>query len=134
MGGIWHSHLAGILQTLGFKPAKYDQNVFMHQNKAGSGYDCIGCHTDYVLIVAVLSQEILDSLMKIYEVSYLEPPIYHLGCNYSKVIIKGEEFWCIDSSTHMKEALVKAEEILSKLYNFQGYKGSGHNKVTCIGF
>ena len=72
--------------------------------------------------------------MTIFEVSYLGPPVYHLGCNYSKVIIKGEEFWCIDSSTHMKEALVKAEEILSKLYNFQGYKGSGHNKVTCIGF
>ena len=38
-GWNWHSHLAGILWTLGFNPARYDQDVFMHQNKAGSGYD-----------------------------------------------------------------------------------------------
>ena len=96
--------------------------MFIHQNKAGSVYDYIGCHTNNLLIVAVKAQEILDSLMKIYEVSNLWSPIYHLGCDYSKVIHKGEEFWCIGSYTHIKEALVKAEEILGKLYNIQGCK------------
>ena len=70
----------------------------------------------------VNAQEILDSLIKVYEVSNPGPPAYHLGCNYSKVIYKGEEYWCMGSSTHVKEALVKAEDILSKLYNIQGYK------------
>ena len=116
------SHLAGIFLTLGFKPARYDQDVFMHQNKAGSVYDYIGCYADELLIVAVSAQKILDSLMSIYEVRYLGPPVYHLGCNYSKVIIKGEEFCCIGSSTHNKDALVKAEEILGRLYNILGYK------------
>ena len=88
----------------------------MHQNKAGSGYDYIGCHTNDLLIVAENAQDILDSLMKIYEVSNLGPPIYHLGCEYSKVIDEGEEFQCIGSSTHIKEALIKAEEILGRLY------------------
>ena len=74
----------------------------MHQNKAGSGYDYVGCHTDNLLIVAENAQEILDSLMKNYEVSNPEPPIYHLGCNHSKVVDEGEEFWCIGSSTTHK--------------------------------
>ena len=65
----WHSHLAGTLWTLGFRPARYDQDVFMHQNKAGSGYDYVGCHTNDLLIVAVNAQEFLDSLMEIYKVS-----------------------------------------------------------------
>ena len=64
----------------------------MHQNKAGSGYDYIGCHTNDLLIVAANAQEILDPLMKIYEVSNPGPPAYHLGCDYSKVINEGEEF------------------------------------------
>ena len=98
--------------TLGFKPARYDQ--------AGSGNDYIGCHTEDLLIVAENAQKILDSLMKIYEVSNPGPPVYHLGCSYSKVVDKGEEFCCIGSSTHVKEALIKTEEIQSKLYNIQG--------------
>ena len=121
-GQNWHSHLAGTLQTLGFTPARYNQDVFTHQNKADSGYDYIGCHTDDLLILADNAQKILDSLMKIYVVSNPGPPVYHLGCDYSKVSDEGEEFWCIGSSTHTKEALVKAEEILSRLYNIQGNK------------
>ena len=93
----------------------------MHQNKADSGNDYVGCHTDDLLIVPVDAQEILDSLTKIYMVSNLGPPAYYLGCNYSKVFNYGEEYWCICSSTHVKEALVKAE-ILSKLHDIQGYK------------
>ena len=46
-GQNWHSHLAGTLWSLGFKPARYDQNVFMHQNKAGSGYDYAVTPTTY---------------------------------------------------------------------------------------
>ena len=117
----WHSHLAGTLWTLGFKPARYDQDVFLHQNKAGSSYHYISCYTDNLLLVEENAQEILDFIKKIYEVSNPRPPIYHLGCNYSKVV-KGEECWCIGSSTHIREAVIKAEEILSKLYNIHRYK------------
>ena len=90
-GWHWYSHLTGTLQTLGFKPARNDQDVFMHQNKAGSGDDYISCHNNDLLIVAENAQEVLDSLMIIYEVSNLGPPIYHLGCSYSKVVDEGEE-------------------------------------------
>ena len=120
-GWLWHSHLAGTLWTLGFKPARYDQDEFLHQIKVGSVYDYVSCHTNY-LIVVVSTQEILDSLMKICKVHNLGPPAYNLGCNYSKVVNKGEEYWCIGSSTHIKNVCIKAEEILSKLYNIQGYK------------
>ena len=45
-GQNWHSHLAETLQTLEIKPARYDQDVFVCQNKVGSGYDYVSCHTD----------------------------------------------------------------------------------------
>ena len=63
----------------------------MHQNKADSGYNYVGCHTDDLVIVTENDWEIIDSLMKIYEVNYLGPPLYHLGCNYSKVVDEGGE-------------------------------------------
>ena len=34
-----------------------DKDIFMHQNKAGSSYDNIGCHTDNLLIVVVNIQK-----------------------------------------------------------------------------
>ena len=37
-------------------------------------------------------------------------------------LTKGGEFWFIGSFAHIKEALLKAEEILGKLYNIVGYK------------
>ena len=42
--------------------------------------------------------------------------------DYNKAIKEGGEYWCIDSSTHIKEALIKVEEIPSKLYNIKRYK------------
>ena len=94
----------------------YNQDVFMYQNKAGSGYDYVGCHTDDLLIVVKKAQEILDSLMKIYEVSKPRPPVYHLGCDYSKVFDEGEEFWCIGSSTHIKEACIFPNTIIFQFH------------------
>ena len=90
----------------------------MHQCKSGSGYDYIGCQTNVLLIVVVNTQKIIDSWMEIYEAGNLGPPAYHLGWD----CWQGGEYWCTCSSTHIKEALVKVEEILGKLYDIQGYK------------
>ena len=53
--------------------------------------------------------------MEIYEISNPGPHAYHLGCDCSKVVDNGEEYWCIGSFTHIKE-------IPSKLNNIQGNK------------
>ena len=94
----------------------------MHQNKVGSGYDYISCHIYNSLIIVANAQEVLNSLMEIYEISNQGPHAYHIGGDCSKVVDNGEEYWCIGSSTHIKEALIKAVEIPSKLNNIQGYK------------
>ena len=60
--------------------------------------------------------------MKICEVNNPGPPVCHLGCNYSKFVEEGEEFWCIGTSTHIEEALVMAEKVLSKLIISRGVK------------
>ena len=71
---------------LGFKATKYDKDVFMHWSKEGSSYNYIWCQADELLIVAVNTQEILYSLMKVYKVSNPGSPIYHLECDYSMII------------------------------------------------
>ena len=43
----------------------------MNQNKECTNYDYIGCHTNDFLIMAMDAQDIIDSLMKIYEISKL---------------------------------------------------------------
>ena len=100
-GWNWHSHLAGTLLSLGFKPARYDQDVFMHQNKAGSGYDYVGCSTDNLLIAAMNAQEILNSLMKIYEVSYL--PLTTLDVIIAKLSMRGRNFGVLAAPHTMRK-------------------------------
>ena len=60
----------------GFNPSKFDQDVlFMRVNKARNGDNYVGCHTDYLLIVARDAIRITEQLMEHYEIS--KPPEYH---------------------------------------------------------
>ena len=58
-----HSHLAGTGWTLGFKPTRYDKDMLIHQNEAGSSYNFNGCYTDDLLIVVANTQKMLSYLM-----------------------------------------------------------------------
>ena len=61
-------------------PMKFDQDLFLCQNKAGFGCNYTSCHTDDLLIAADNAQEILDSLMKVKKVTNLGPTIYYHRC------------------------------------------------------
>ena len=68
------------------------------------------------------AQKILDQLMQYYEISKPGLPEYHLGCYYSTITSETNTFWVIGSQTHIREAILKAEEILRKFWGIEGYK------------
>ena len=50
-GNRWHSHLSHTLREMGFKPTRFDPDVWIRGRDVG--YDCIGTYTDDVFVVAV---------------------------------------------------------------------------------
>ena len=48
---------------MGFKPTKYDPDVYMRLAEDGHSYDYIGCHTDDLTIVAADAQQVLNQLL-----------------------------------------------------------------------
>ena len=50
-GKRWHAHLLHTLREMGFKPTRFDPDVWIREREGG--YDYIGTHTDEVLVVAV---------------------------------------------------------------------------------
>ena len=59
-GRNWHAHLAEMLQGFGFRPTRYDPDVYIRRSKSRYVYDYLGCHTDNVTIVAKDAQSVLD--------------------------------------------------------------------------
>ena len=108
-GRNWHAHLAETLRGMGFRPTRYDPDVYIRRSKSHNGYDYLGCHTDDVTIVAKDAQSVLDQLKKSYKISKPGAPTYHLGCDYKMKAKEGKDRWMIGSATHVKEAIEKVE-------------------------
>ena len=76
-GNRWHAHLSHTLREMGFKPTRFDPDVWI---RGGEGsYDYIGTHTDYVLVVAVEPTSIFENLKETYTIKAFSPPLVHLG-------------------------------------------------------
>jgi len=106
----WHAHLADTLRGLGFKPTRHDCDIWMRRSAKGKGYEYIGTHTDDLLVVANDAKAIMDALESKYEVSKVEVPTFHLGCDYKCV----DGVWFQGSVTYSKECIKKVEAILTK--------------------
>ena len=111
-GQNWHIHLDETLRGMGFKPTRYDPNVYMRSNKDSSSYDYLGCHTNDITVMAKDAQAVIDQLMRSYEITKPSLPVYNIGCTYSKEVVKGREMCHIGSDTHVQEAIKKAEDLL----------------------
>ena len=95
----------------------------MGKNKEGTGYDYVGCHTDDITIVSNAAREIMNDIMDHYDAKKAGKPVYHLGIDYKLVHHQGAERWQIGSVTHVKEAIIKFEDLLSSYFGDQGTKG-----------
>jgi hypothetical protein len=109
-GARFHAHLSDNLHSLGFKPTRFDPDVWIRPNGA-QYYDYIGTHTDDLLCVSHRADEIMNDIRGIYEIKKVEEPSFHLGCDYRK---NKDGTWSVGTETYVKEALKKVKEILGK--------------------
>jgi hypothetical protein len=107
----WHAHLSDTLLTMGFRPTRFDPDVWMRRGAKGEGYDYIGTHTDDLLVVAKKPEEILTELQKKYTINGIGEPSFHLGCDYKQ---DANGHWYIGTETYVKESLKKVCDILGK--------------------
>ena len=104
----WHAHLANNLLNLGFRPSRYDRDVWIRYNKRHDLYDYVGTHTDDLLVCSKDAKSIFDALQEIYDIKKVGPPTFHLGCDYKKI----DGRWHIGTVTYVREALKKVVDIL----------------------
>ena len=61
-GNRWHAHLLQTLRDMGFKPTRFDPDVWIRGRD--SGYEYIWTHTDDVLVVAKHPARVFEKLQK----------------------------------------------------------------------
>jgi hypothetical protein len=63
----WYAHFADSLRCIGFKPTRYDKDVWIRLNKAGECYNYVCTHVDDFMIVGT-NQSVMDMIQSIYAV------------------------------------------------------------------
>jgi hypothetical protein len=108
----FHAHFADILRSFGFRPTRFDQDVWIRLANDKSHYEYICTHVNYFCIFVQEPQPIMDQLKSIFTIKSEGPPEYYLGNNY-KQDKKGR--WCIGCCTYIKESEARVEALLGKL-------------------
>ena len=67
IGNRWHAHLSQTLREMGFKPNRFDSDVWIRGCEGGYYY--IGIRTDDVLVVAKNPTRIFDNLKETYTIN-----------------------------------------------------------------
>jgi hypothetical protein len=50
-GWQWHKYLGGVLRGQGFKPSRFDSDMWYRLNEGHDLYEYVGTHTDDLLVV-----------------------------------------------------------------------------------
>lgn len=75
--------LADFLRTLGFKPSRFDRDVWMRLREKNDGYDFICTHVDDFKIVARTPSFWIDRISAAFLVKSHGPRNYYLGNDYT---------------------------------------------------
>ena len=79
-GNRGHAHLSHNLRAMIFKPTRSEPDLWIMGREGG--YDYIGKHTNYVLIIAANPMSIFNKLKETNIMKDFGPPKVHLGCDY----------------------------------------------------
>ena len=101
----WWEHLLHTLREIGFKPARFDLDVWIRGREGG--YNYIGTHTYDFLVVAVNPTSIFKKLNETYTVKSFGPPKFHIGCDCIQFRKGATTPWFMGSSTYITECLRK---------------------------
>ena len=109
-GNRWHVHLSHTLREMGFKPTRFDPDIWIIGREGG--YDYIGTYTNDALVIAVDPTSIFKKLKETYKIKAFDPPKVHLGCDYAQVKKGATTQWVKGSNTYITEYLRKVCAIL----------------------
>ena len=111
-GNRWHSHFANTLYSMGFKPTRYDHDVWYKLRDDESGYDYISTYVDDFLITAKDAWSYMKHLQSIYTIKEPKHPEVYLGALYTG---SPEGNWSISCKNYIKEAIMKIEKVTGSL-------------------
>ena len=113
----FHSLLSDFLRGLGFRPTKFDRDVWIRRRDGKDvkedGYDYICTHVDDFKIVAENPEHWLQLIKEHFLVKEAGPLKYYLGNDFS-FCDKGN-LWTFGSVTYAKESIKKVESLFGPL-------------------
>ena len=108
----FHDHLSDTFRAMGFKPARFDQDVWMRQFSDKKSFEYICTHVDDFCIFSRNSQSVMDQITAVYTVKSQGPPEYYLGNDFKR---DKKNRWCIGSQKYITEAIKRIETIFGPL-------------------
>lgn len=100
---------ADYLRDMGFKPTRYDRDVWMRLREDGKGYCYICTHVDDFKVVSNDPGRWVESIAKVFLIKEHGPRNYYLGNNY--VYRDVNDLWTFGTKTYATEAVARVERI-----------------------
>lgn len=98
------------LRALGFKPTRYDRDVWIRE--ADDHYEYICTHVDDFCIFARDPSKYMKELQKTYTIKDPAPPSYYLGNDFQSI---STGHTIVSCNTYLKEALTRVERLYGKV-------------------
>ena len=108
----FHDHLADTFCNMGFKPTRFDNDVWIRCHSSGDSYEYICTHVDDFCIFSREPQLVMDQITAVYTVKAQGPPDYYLGNNFKR---DTKNCWCIGSVKYVEEAVRRIETMFGSL-------------------
>jgi len=83
-GAAFHTYLADIIQSLGWKPCLADPDAWYHLAKTPEGnycYEYLMVYVDDILAISCDPKLVLDEFQAHFDMKGVGPPKYYLGAN-----------------------------------------------------
>ena len=105
------SHLSDTLGAMGFRPTRYDRDVWIRKYKDKNSYEYVCTHSDDFLITSKEPEAVLKALKAVYTIKSSGKLDYYLESDH-KYDKKGRV--CIGCKTYIKEAIERVENWFGK--------------------
>ena len=109
----FHTLLADFLRSLGFRPSRFDRDVWMRLREENNGFDYICTHVDDFKVVAKNPMRWIDLIAGAFLIKEHGPRQYYLGNDYT--YHEGQDIWTYGCGTYTKEAIDRVERIFGCL-------------------
>lgn len=122
-GAAFRSHLAGILDDIGFKSSIADPDVWLRPAVKPDGeeyYEYMMCYVDDICCCSFTPKETIAEIQRYVKLkkNQIIPPDMYLGASIAKKSINGRDCWTMSSADYIKAAIENIEKEALK-YNLK---------------